>query len=38
MSHAAPNPVQSRLIIIPCELDEANSFVEQYHRHHGPTT
>lgn len=22
--------------IVPCELDEANAFVRQYHRHHGP--
>ena len=23
------------LIIVPCELDEANAFVKQHHRHHG---
>jgi hypothetical protein len=27
---------QPRLIVIPCQLDEANSFVSQYHRHHQP--
>ena len=26
----------SNLHIVPCDLDEANSFVSQYHRHHGP--
>lgn len=25
-----------RLIIVPCQLDEANYFVKQHHRHHGP--
>ena len=25
----------TRLIIVPCELDEANAFVEQHHRHLG---
>jgi hypothetical protein len=25
-----------RLVAIPCDLDEANSFVAQYHRHHRP--
>lgn len=25
-----------RLRIVPCDLDEANLFVERYHRHHGP--
>lgn len=24
------------LTIVPCELDEANAFVEQHHRHHKP--
>lgn len=27
---------QPRLIVVPCQLDEANSFVTQYHRHHQP--
>ncbi len=27
---------QSRLIVVPCPLDEANSFVSQHHRHHQP--
>lgn len=27
---------RSRLTIIPCELDEANAFVRQHHRHHNP--
>jgi hypothetical protein len=27
---------QSRLIVVPCQLDEANSFVSQHHRHHQP--
>lgn len=26
----------SRLQIIPCDLDEANFFVKQHHRHHQP--
>jgi hypothetical protein len=26
----------SRLRVVPCELDEANSFVLQFHRHHKP--
>lgn len=25
-----------KLVIVPCELDEANVFVRQYHRHHRP--
>ena len=25
----------TRLVIVPCELDEANAFVRQYHRHLG---
>lgn len=25
-----------KLSIVPCELSEANYFVEQYHRHHSP--
>jgi hypothetical protein len=25
-----------KLSIIPCDLDEANAFVEQHHRHHKP--
>jgi hypothetical protein len=28
--------VKSSLRIIPCELDEANAFVAQHHRHHKP--
>lgn len=27
---------QSRLRIVPCDLDEANAFVRQHHRHHQP--
>lgn len=27
---------QPRLIIVPCTLDEANAFIRQHHRHHGP--
>lgn len=27
---------QPRLIVVPCQLDEANSFVSQHHRHHQP--
>ncbi|GEA16338.1 hypothetical protein E308F_25840 [Moorella sp. E308F] len=27
---------QPKLIIVPCTLDEANAFIKQYHRHHGP--
>ena len=26
----------SRLTIVPCDLDEANAFVERVHRYHGP--
>lgn len=26
----------SRLLVVPCELDEANAFVAQHHRHLGP--
>lgn len=26
-----------RLIIVPCQLGEANEFIRQYHRHHGPS-
>ncbi len=26
----------SKLHIVPCDLDEANTFISQYHRHHGP--
>lgn len=26
-----------KLSIVPCELDEANAFVMQHHRHHQPT-
>lgn len=29
-------PEQSRLMIIPCELTEANLFVARHHRHHLP--
>ncbi len=25
-----------KLVIVPCNLDEANAFVEQHHRHHQP--
>lgn len=25
-----------RLLVVPCELDEANAFVRQHHRHHRP--
>lgn len=25
-----------KLLIVPCKLDEANAFVKQHHRHHGP--
>lgn len=28
--------MKSRLAIVPCELDEANTFIEKHHRHHGP--
>jgi hypothetical protein len=27
---------QSRLYVVPCELDEANAFVKRHHRHHHP--
>jgi len=27
---------RSRLRIVPCDLDEANAFVRQHHRHHKP--
>jgi hypothetical protein len=27
---------RSRLIVVPCPLDEANAFVRRHHRHHGP--
>lgn len=27
---------QSRLRVVPCDLDEANAFVRQHHRHHQP--
>lgn len=26
---------QRKLRVVPCELDEANAFVKQHHRHHG---
>ncbi len=26
----------ARLYVVPCELAEANAFVKQHHRHHGP--
>lgn len=29
-------PGQQRLVVVPCELDEANAFVAQHHRHHEP--
>lgn len=28
--------MKPRLEIVPCDLDEANAFVLQHHRHHGP--
>lgn len=28
--------MRSRLVVIPCELSEANAFVRQHHRHHQP--
>ncbi|MGE3278083.1 MAG: XF1762 family protein [Vicinamibacterales bacterium] len=28
--------MKPRIEIVPCERDEANAFVEQVHRHHGP--
>ena len=30
------NVGKSRLFIVPCDLAEANAFVEQHHRHHVP--
>lgn len=27
---------QPKLTVVPCELDEANAFVRQHHRHHPP--
>ena len=27
---------RARLVIVPCDLGEANAFVSQYHRHHKP--
>jgi hypothetical protein len=33
---AAAGAGQSRLVVVPCELDEANAFVKQHHRHHQP--
>lgn len=30
------NDPRSRLDIVPCELDEANAFVAEHHRHLGP--
>jgi hypothetical protein len=27
---------QGRLVVVPCELDEANAFVKRHHRHHPP--
>ena len=33
---ATANVGKSSLIIVPCELDEANVFVSQFHRHHNP--
>lgn len=29
-------PVKGKLVVMPCSLDEANSFVARWHRHHGP--
>jgi hypothetical protein len=29
---------QSALRIFPCDLDEANTFIVEHHRHHGPAT
>lgn len=29
---------QTRLTVIPCELDEANYYVKENHRHNGPVT
>ena len=29
------NATKPRLTITPCDLDEANAFVRQHHRHHG---
>lgn len=29
-------PGATRLYVVPCELDEANAFVRQHHRHLGP--
>lgn len=29
---------QVRLTVVPCELAEANAFIAQHHRHHGPAT
>src|SRR6185437_1499344 len=28
--------LMGKLVIVPCHLDEANSFVAQFHRHHKP--
>lgn len=28
--------MKPRLVIVPCDLDEANAFVKQLHRHHKP--
>jgi len=30
------SPTQRTLAVVPCDLDEANAFVKQHHRHHGP--
>lgn len=32
----ALNAGKSRLSVVPCDLAEANAFVRQHHRHHGP--
>ena len=32
----AMNAGKSRLRVVPCDLGEANAFVRQHHRHHGP--
>jgi len=37
MSVSVPPHTQSRLTVVPCELDEANAFVKRHHRHHGKT-
>jgi hypothetical protein len=29
-------PSAQKLTVVPCAIDEANAFVEQFHRHHSP--